>query len=87
MKVNGQLHVCSALPLVPIGCVAGWIIEPVLTLYRREHLLPLTGIEPRPTNQYLYRLSYSDSYLTRNMTINYIETAYRESYGPYQITI
>lgn len=50
--MNGQLHdLATLLPredtLVPFECEAGRGPQPAWTLWRKEDLLPLSGIEPR----------------------------------------
>jgi hypothetical protein len=46
MEVSSQSHVPAALPPVRIGQQDQWVQETIWTLWRREYLLPVPGIEP-----------------------------------------
>jgi hypothetical protein len=68
MEASGQLHIPAALPPgkelpVPIREEAGWALEPVWMLWRKEKSVSCWKSNPGlpACSPLLYRLSYADS--------------------------
>jgi hypothetical protein len=57
MEVSRQLHAPAALPPVPVGQETGLAPELGLDVMEKREILPLLGIEPRPSSSQAVAIS------------------------------